>query len=235
MKITKIADGIMYYENAIPQWKEFIDGIENTVNSVIPEWIPWMEGEPDPNDALLWITNRDVGGRKKLDWDESYNEFGKYWPRKDVPIDEDHEKAKKIIDLVHEPLIKVLDHFYTEKNIFPKLEYISKNYDVRKFRTGQSINKHIDANKNLLTMDHSILIYLNDDYQDGELIFNDLDIKIKPSAGSIIIFDCDKPHESVPTIGNKYFIALFIHSRHKFVGGFREEYPKMIPLIEKEL
>ena len=37
--------------------------------------------------------------------------------------------------------------------------------------------------------DVSCLCYLNDDYEGGEIYFPDNDIQIKPSKGSLLIFD----------------------------------------------
>lgn len=38
------------------------------------------------------------------------------------------------------------------------------------------------------------LAYLTDDYEGGEIYFPELDISIKPKAGSILLFDSDLEH-----------------------------------------
>ena len=84
-------------------------------------------------------------------------------------------------------------------------------------------------------MDISILIYLNDDYTGGEIYFNDLNLKIKPTAGSILIFTCNHLHESLRIeSGNKLYIPMFVHSEYGIITGFREEYSAMLPLIKNK-
>jgi predicted 2-oxoglutarate/Fe(II)-dependent dioxygenase YbiX len=58
----------------------------------------------------------------------------------------------------------------------------------------------------------SAVLYLNDDYEGGELNFKDQNITIKPEAGSIVIFPSVAPfyHESKEIIsGNKYMCPAF--------------------------
>jgi predicted 2-oxoglutarate/Fe(II)-dependent dioxygenase YbiX len=52
---------------------------------------------------------------------------------------------------------------------------------------------------------YTVIVYLNDDYDGGELYFKNFDIKIKPKAGSIVIFPSVKPyiHESLPVLTNR--------------------------------
>jgi predicted 2-oxoglutarate/Fe(II)-dependent dioxygenase YbiX len=60
----------------------------------------------------------------------------------------------------------------------------------------------------------SAVIYLNDDYEGGELYFDQQDITIKPKAGSVIFFPStpDFTHASlVVNSGQKEAIPLFFY------------------------
>jgi prolyl 4-hydroxylase len=53
----------------------------------------------------------------------------------------------------------------------------------------------------------TILIYLNDSFEGGETKINDIDYKVRPVTGSVLIFNHDINHEGCPiTSGMKYVI-----------------------------
>jgi predicted 2-oxoglutarate/Fe(II)-dependent dioxygenase YbiX len=56
------------------------------------------------------------------------------------------------------------------------------------------------------------VFYINDDYEGGEIEFSRQKIKIKPSAGSIVMFPSYQPyfHRPLPVVnGVKYMIPFF--------------------------
>lgn len=58
----------------------------------------------------------------------------------------------------------------------------------------------------------SICLYLNDNYEGGEIAFRDQGIQVKPSAGSAVVFPSSAPyyHESRELVsGNKYLCQTF--------------------------
>lgn len=238
MKISNPGPNIWYFEEAIPEAKKFISLLdENNKNknilSIIPEWSIWMDGGPRKGDNSKWDQIGDpMGENKFVDWDRTLNDFGKIWPKIE-PNSSAHTEAYEILKLIDIPFKKVIDHYWSAHPELPKLKYISKNYPIRKYRTGGSMGAHIDINKHTPSMDISILIYLNDDYVGGEIYFNDLDLKIKPSSGSILIFTCNHLHESLSIeSGNKIYIPMFVHSKYGLITGFREEYAAILNKIK---
>jgi hypothetical protein len=264
MQIINITDDIIYIKDAFPKWKEFIDSIEanddnEKIHPVIPKWKNWYDSRPvkkyEDND-LEWDQDTDdfsKGKQKLFNWDLTESDNNEYWPRPVVEANQDeaHELAAPIIDLIYEDYKKCLK-IWQEKTGNSDLEYISKNFTLRKYNDGGAIGPHIDKNhhnpKN--TMDWTALIYLNDDYDDGEVRFLDFDISIKPEAGSIIFFPCTAVHEARPvnldlshcedcgnTIGkgsskgagksNKYYIFMVIHSEFGFSSSIAEPYQNM--------
>ena len=78
---------------------------------------------------------------------------------------------------------------------------------VGRYGVGGHYNVHSDAGKNDRVL--SAVLFLNDDYQGGELHFPNQDISIKPEAGMLVLFPSNFLfiHGSKPiTEGRKYII-----------------------------
>jgi predicted 2-oxoglutarate/Fe(II)-dependent dioxygenase YbiX len=80
-------------------------------------------------------------------------------------------------------------------------------------RPGDNMNAHIDETYdafNNLNKDYAAVIYLSDDYEGGELSFVNLNIKVKPSVGSLMIFKTGEKyyHEVKTVIGDKVRYCL---------------------------
>ncbi len=69
--------------------------------------------------------------------------------------------------------------------------------ELVKWSPGSQLHPHIDGPNKIQPPMITIagLIYLNDDYEGGELIFPEYDIKIKPKFGDLVIFPCHYLHE----------------------------------------
>ena len=84
---------------------------------------------------------------------------------------------------------------------------------ISKYIVGGSMGPHVDDyGLDDVVPIMSGVIYLNDDMEGGELFFPKQNIKIKPKAGSIVIFPSVEPfyHESLPVIsGVKYMSPVF--------------------------
>lgn len=69
--------------------------------------------------------------------------------------------------------------------------------ELVKWEPSSILAAHIDGDEKqappLITL--GALIYLNDDYKGGELIFPEYDITIKPKFGDLVIFPCHYLHE----------------------------------------
>ena len=245
--IHDMPGGVIYIENAFPKAKEFLDFVElNNENpeilKVFPSWSTWIDGYPvsvDPDDMTKWNhifpdnENSLRGVFKLLDWDVSYNESNNYWPKKDISeyakSSIDHQKSLPAIKMIEDDYINALTT-WAEKtnNVMPHL--ITRNYCIRKYRIGGAMGPHIDRNilnpKN--TMDWTSLIYLNDDYEGGEIVFDELGYSIKPSAGSVIFLPCLTSHSVNEVLsGNKTYIFLFMHTGTGITSALGEPYHEM--------
>jgi predicted 2-oxoglutarate/Fe(II)-dependent dioxygenase YbiX len=102
---------------------------------------------------------------------------------------------------------------------FPHAEMCS----LLRYGPGDAYKRHVDnlllasrfmelAN-NIPTRDISIVGYLNDNFEGGETLFDRQNIKVKPQAGSAIVFPAyyTHPHQSLPvTKGKKYAFTCWL-------------------------
>lgn len=84
---------------------------------------------------------------------------------------------------------------------------------IRRLKEGEFLPLHEDADydseKDKIIF--GIVIYLNDDFEGGELYYADLNLKIKPIKNSLFIHKAEYKHEVLPIIkGNRYCITTFI-------------------------
>ena len=80
-------------------------------------------------------------------------------------------------------------------------EYIARDsYALSSWKLGIALPPHIDTIKYPDKETHTprsainALVYLTDDYEGGEITFPELDMVIKPKAGSVVVFDADLMH-----------------------------------------
>jgi predicted 2-oxoglutarate/Fe(II)-dependent dioxygenase YbiX len=90
---------------------------------------------------------------------------------------------------------------------------------ILRYSPGGKYNQHADAEhwvpetQNWVRAhdrDFSVLLYLNDEYEGGELEFTSFNYKIKPKAGMLIGFPSDHRylHAALPTLsGTRYVIV----------------------------
>jgi hypothetical protein len=84
---------------------------------------------------------------------------------------------------------------------------------------GNNMDAHIDEindQSNGSIREYALVVYLNDDYIGGDLSYVDLDISIKPEAGSLMIFKTGPKylHEVKTVAGNtpRYCLPAFMFS-----------------------
>lgn len=92
-----------------------------------------------------------------------------------------------------------------------------EDYQLLKYR-GES-KDHYDAHYDGGTdtgRSISSVFYLNDDYEGGEIEFVHYGVKIKPGAGTLVLFPSNYPYAHIAhevTDGIKYAIVTWIHDR----------------------
>lgn len=94
------------------------------------------------------------------------------------------------------------------------LGFVPEFYTIQKYNVGAYMGPHVDSTDKTISKfpTISMVVYLNDDYEGGEIEFPKQDISLKPEAGSIIIFPSYDPytHDPKPVIsGDKYMSPVF--------------------------
>jgi hypothetical protein len=91
--------------------------------------------------------------------------------------------------------------------------YFPEEFNVLRYQTGEEYHAHYDGgtiSKRVI----SPILYLNEDYEGGEIEFVNYNIKIKPKAGMFLIFPANFAfrHVAHPVkTGTKYAIVTWLH------------------------
>lgn len=119
----------------------------------------------------------------------------------------------KLCSMIAHKAISVGESYCKDTGL--NLGYLPQSFYIKKYDVGIGMGPHTDTVIDGESPIVSMVIYLNDDYSGGELCFNDLDIKIKPEAGSVVVFEsANVSHDpEAITSGAKYMIPIFFYPR----------------------
>lgn len=187
-KITQY-DKIHYYQNVIENPKALIDLIEDTdymltETSSITKWTKW-----EASDAS---------------YDFGYQKFINH-----TIIDEKDKSLLSINKQIRDAIVNASKDYADKHNI--DLGYLTP-ISISKYSTGKQMGPHVDSYEDERSPVLSVVLYLNDDYEGGDLYFKNQNISIKPTAGSLIAFPSVEPyfHQSNIVIkGVKYMSPGF--------------------------
>ncbi len=90
----------------------------------------------------------------------------------------------------------------------------TENITVKKWQVGSNMGPHADGYDGNTNLAFSLVAYINDDYEGGEINFPDHNITIKPKKGSLIIFPSQVPfvHEVKTVIsGDRYMSPALVY------------------------
>jgi hypothetical protein len=119
-----------------------------------------------------------------------------YWKDKNARLD--HEVMKHIDQRV--------------KSLFDNATHINNIEAINRFRSGDEMGLHSDEIGNN-EIQYGVVIYINDDFNGGEISYPTLDIVHKPKARSLIIHPGNLPHLVNKIIDGptRYSITTFVH------------------------
>jgi len=185
---------IYYYKNIIPYPNslikeiEFMDALQSE-GTQISKWKKWIasNSETDYGYYKEGLLNNKLA-------DKAVN---------------DHNS--KVSSLIEQVANYAADEFSKETGL--EKGFLPEYFSIRKYNTGVYMGSHTDNhNEGPLKPTLSMVIYLNNDYEGGNIEFPNHSVSIKPEAGSLIIFPSVEPylHDPKPTTsGTKYMIPLF--------------------------
>lgn len=114
------------------------------------------------------------------------------------------EHTQTVLSEIIEPIV----YSYAKKN---NIEISTKSYQVVRYTEGQFFVDHTDTTEEF-PRKISTLLYLNDDYLGGEIVFTKLGLSIKPEKNTLMIFpsSSDFSHSAEPVLsGTKYVVVGF--------------------------
>jgi hypothetical protein len=206
--------GLVYYKNVIPNPQFIIDTVNDVDNrytnnehgshpTEVRAWNPWTYGE------LLFNTQ-------------------KFFPEsKDVSPDDYYGKEMiQVADMLYSSLDKAFDHY--SKTLYPFAEKNIKNREESIHLLKYEVSGHLPAHQDQGVSSRvlSSVMYLNDDYEGGEIEFINSGVKIKPEAGSIIFFPSNflYIHEVHPiTSGSRYSMPHWYHNMKNMIHSTGDE------------
>ena len=183
---------MFYFTDVLSVPKKYIEHLENLDSNefsypYVEKWKTWNASN---DDSKIYGQKKHINLPKNLSLDNNLNQ--------------------KILYVIN--AIKETHHLCS--NTYTKILNIKKptvinNYAINKYFSGESMGLHVDSYENSDEKRFTILIYLNDDYEGGEIEFPNQNIKFKPQAGSALIFPTQEPyaHKSYDVLnGFKYFV-----------------------------
>jgi predicted 2-oxoglutarate/Fe(II)-dependent dioxygenase YbiX len=100
-------------------------------------------------------------------------------------------------------------------NLFDSYLNITGNTVHRILQNTGGITEHID-NGTELDIVYGLVLYYNDNYDDGEIEYPNLEITHKPKAGSLIIHNAEYSHKvREVTSGTRYMTTFFVYGNEE--------------------
>jgi hypothetical protein len=199
--------GMVYYKNIIKDPVQLIKDIEDldkqyTLNpflqskTAVKPWVPWINESAGTNEIFCWQ---------------------KFVPQvKDIsPDDLFKEEQKNISSQLFGALDETLKHYSTQLYPFAEKNIKSREKTMHLLRYDQSGYLPAHQDQGVSTRVLSVLLYLNDDYEGGEITFRHSNITMKPEPGSVLFFPSNflYVHEVAPvTKGPRYALPNWYHN-----------------------
>ena len=195
----KVLDiGLVMVENAITNPQEIINKIEDLDKKRLSVgmgsvWSPWQDDGRDPFCYQFRLSSKeDLDPRYPF-----YNEEIELW------------------DILTSTVDNALEEYF---NLYPFARANLKGRErpnILKYVSGGELPPHQDIGVSSRSL--SVLSYLNDDYEGGEINFPQSNITLKPKAGTIVFFPSNFIY--VHTIakmksGVRYAIPSWFHNRY---------------------
>lgn len=190
-------DDIVYYTDTISEPQrlvKFIEELDLDTRShiAIPKWEKWFAS----NDESMQYGEQKIFSPLVKTDDESLN-----------------RKLLYVYNSIYSAMWFCSKIYAEARSIDIPGDKLSKTFPLNKYYTGKTMGPHVDAyNMDESDLKFSIVAYLNDDYEGGEISFPNQNLTIKPKAGSLIIFPSGEPyyHESKEVLsGIKYMAPGF--------------------------
>jgi hypothetical protein len=132
----------------------------------------------------------------------------------------DHWKSRNL-NLEYTENVKALEEKIA--STFYDYEQIHDLRSLLRYRTGDILGEHRDnANASDFNNIYGVVLYLNDDYQGGEIYYSELGLELKPTAGTMVVHAAGILHGVKQVLGDnvRYVLTSFVKGSEatKFMG-----------------
>lgn len=203
--------GLVYYPNVIKDPQKVVNTVEELERR-------YLEDKPGKYQTSVkpWVQwNHDTTGQTFC--------LQKFIPQvKNIPSDDIYKEEQTFISSELFGALDIAFQHYT-KELYPFAEKNIKSREQTMHLLKYEKTGHLPAHQDqgISTRVLSVLLYLNDDYEGGEIEFQNSDLLIKPDPGSILFFPSN---------------FLYIHEVHPVTSGIRYALPNWyhnVPLSDK--
>jgi len=197
VKNLKQNERIHYYRNVIENVQELIDTIEDTDNILKDEKVlsKWKMSSTKPHKN-----------------DEEPYKFHTYEFNEEKTLTQEVSDIDYVLNVqksIYDPIKTVSTH-YAETHNFT-ISTLS-NLKINKSYPGKHLGPHADSHGNDNSAKISIVVFLNDNFDGGEMLFRKQKVMVKPVSGSILIYPSVDPFYHQPNLiksGIKYTVTGF--------------------------
>jgi hypothetical protein len=195
-------ENVVYFPGIVDNIDDIIEAIETTNSLAISPWEVWYASSDTSGYAYGEVKSMS----KQLIKNES-----------DPTIVEKSEYIiSTLVDAMSTAAQKYSEIYNIDQALLDYALYAlnmdGTKYGINKYYERMYMGPHVDWNEQNSDITYTIVVYLNDDYEGGELFFVDpeINVKIKPEKGSIVMFPSTLPylHQSCDIInGRKMLIT----------------------------
>lgn len=198
--------GMVYYKNIIKDPAQLIIDIESLdkrflvdkpyTKTKVKPWTAWTYGSGDSQQMFCW--------QKFIPQVQDIKED-------DVYKDEQINISSQLFGALDE----TLKHYSTVLYPFAEKNIKSREHTMHLLRYDNAGHLPAHQDQGVSSRILSVLLYLNDDYEGGEIEFRHSGIKFKPEAGSVLFFPSNYlyVHEVYPvTKGPRYALPNWYHN-----------------------
>lgn len=221
---------VYYYEDAVENFKEVMKTLEELNDLGSKDNSPlWGEWTSSNDKTFIYGQTQSFDLNRIRELEEPYK-----------------TKLAYIYDNIMQSFYNVCKD-YAESIGDPDEPRLFPVFNIKKYNTGSSMGAHYDQLDGDKTLRYSLVMYLNDDCEGGEISFklsdyaelhkvaspnidydiavknNEVDFGVKPSAGSVVIFPSSAPYYHIAhTVksGVKYMVpGHWIHNNMDMTSG----------------
>jgi hypothetical protein len=181
----------------------------------------------------IWSDNKDLVKRIEDELIDTKSPLSVYWERATLMNDiVSDRRTNTLFDLdkvsfLDKTCLEINNRFFSDvyaavtwyREHFVIYEFVHESQKEKltllRYQYGEEFKAHYDGGTKT-GRSISPILYLNDDYEGGELEFVNFGLKIKPKAGSLYLFPANFAYTHIAhpvTKGTKYAVLTFFHDR----------------------